>query len=152
MTAVNVSITSICVDEEPVPPLPRDCRSIMGMAFTIHTLPEPDRTQQIDCSGLQHPGSNPQQDMLAALPFQHDAIDAVSIKDMGQKQSRRPAADDCHLGSHRQLHYRLSQTECDFKQGPIAKNRKRLSFRSRAINQMHRLPLMEGSGRAPASK
>ena len=46
----------------------------------------------------------------------------------------------CHLGSLRQLHHRLSQTECDYKQGPIAKNRKRLSFRSRAINQMHRLP------------
>jgi len=99
------------------PPLPRDCRSIMGMAFTIHTLPEPDRAQQIDCSGFQHPGPNSQQDMLAALPFQHDAIDAVSIKDMGQKQSSRPAADDCHLGSHRQLHHHLSQTGCDYKQG-----------------------------------
>jgi hypothetical protein len=83
----------------------------MGMAFTIHTLPESDRTQQIDCSGLQHAGPNPLQYTLAALPFQHDAIDAISIEDMGQKQSSRPAADDCHLGSHRHFHGRLSNQD-----------------------------------------
>ena len=84
------------------------------MAFTIHTLPESDRTQQIDCSGLQHPGPNPPQNMLAALPFQHDAIDAVSIEDMGQQHSSWPASDDCHLGPHRRFHKRdflLCQTQ-----------------------------------------
>jgi hypothetical protein len=42
--------------------------------------------------------------MLAALPFQHDAIDTVSIKDMGQEHSSRPATDYYHLGSHRRFH------------------------------------------------
>jgi hypothetical protein len=67
--------------------------------------------------------------MLAALPFQHDAIDAISIEDMGQKQSSRPAADDCHLGSHRHFRGRLSQQGCGHKQGAIAKNGKRISLR-----------------------
>jgi len=60
------------------------------MAFTIHALAESDRAQQIDGSRLQHSGSNPPQDMLAALPFQHNAIDAVSIQYVGEKQSGRP--------------------------------------------------------------
>jgi hypothetical protein len=42
--------------------------------------------------------------MLAALPFQHGVIDRVSSKDIGQHQSSRPAANDCHLGSHRRFH------------------------------------------------
>jgi hypothetical protein len=75
----------------------------MGMALAIHPLSEANRAQQIDRSGLQNAGPNPVQHMLAALPLDHDAIDAVSIEDMGQKQSGRPAADDCHLRSHRRF-------------------------------------------------
>ena len=95
-------------------------------------------TKSLGGSGLQHPGPNPPQDMLAALPLQHNAVDAVSIKNMGQKQSSRPAADDCHLGSHPRFHH-LSQTACGDTQGPIAKNGKRISLRQRPIKQMHRL-------------
>ena len=92
------------VDEESVPSFPRDYRPIMGMTFMIHPLAKAHRPKQVDRSGLQDAGPNPAQHMLATLPLKHDAIDPALIEDMGQKQSGRPAADDCHLGSHSRFH------------------------------------------------
>ena len=46
------------------------------------------------------------QHMLAALPFQDDAIYAISMKNMRQQQAGRSAADDRNLGPlHRRYHY-----------------------------------------------
>jgi hypothetical protein len=39
--------------------------------------------------------------MGTALPFRHDAVDAVAIENVGQQQAGRAAADDRRLGSRR---------------------------------------------------
>jgi hypothetical protein len=49
--------------------------------------------------------------MGAALPFQYDGVDAVSIENMGRQQAGWATADDCHLGSRRHFHRPLSQEE-----------------------------------------
>ncbi len=71
----------------------------MRMALAIHARAEADLAQQFDAAGLQHAGANPRQHIGAALPFQHDAVDAVAMEDMRQQQAGRAAADDRHLGS-----------------------------------------------------
>src|SRR5262249_59438213 len=92
------------VDEEPRPSLPGNCRTIVGMPDAIHAPAQSDLPQKLDAARLQHAGTNSLQHMGAALPFQYNAVDAVSIEKMGQQQARGATADDRHLGSRR--HYR----------------------------------------------
>ena len=44
------------------------------------------------------------QHMSTALAFQYNAVDAVSMEHMGQKQAGGPPADDSHLRSRCHLH------------------------------------------------
>jgi hypothetical protein len=63
--------------------------------------------------------------MAAALSFQENAVDAVAVKNMGQKQTGRAAADDRHLGAlRRRCHCRLSKKGCWLSKGSIAEIRK----------------------------
>jgi hypothetical protein len=55
---------------------------IMRVAFAVHARAEPDLAQQRDGAGLQHSGANAPEHVGAALPFQHDALNAVAVKDM----------------------------------------------------------------------
>ena len=96
------------VDEESRPFLPGDGRSVVGMALAIHAPAEADGAQEVDRARLQNAGANPLQDIRPALPFQHDAVDAVEMENMGQKQPGRAAADDCYLGSRRRYHRRCA--------------------------------------------
>jgi len=57
------------VDEKAGPPLPRDRRTVVRMAFPIHALPETDGAQQVDGACLQCTGANSLQHMLSGLPF-----------------------------------------------------------------------------------
>src|SRR5262249_34823552 len=63
--------------------------------------------------------------MAAALSFQENAVDAVAVKNMGQEQTGRAAADDRHLGSlRRRCHCRLSKKGCWLSKGSTAETRK----------------------------
>ena len=84
----------------------------MRMAFAVHALAEPDLAQQRDSAGLEHAGANAPEHMGAALPFQHDAVNAVAMKDVRQQQPGRAAADDRHLGACRRGHVAL-EPECE---------------------------------------
>ena len=75
-----------------------------GDALAIHPGAQSDFAQELDRAGLQHAGANSLQYMSTALPFQYDAVDAVSIEHMGQKQAGGTPADDSHLRSRRHLH------------------------------------------------
>jgi hypothetical protein len=46
--------------------------------------------------------------MRAALPFQYDRVDAISIENMGQQQAGWATANNCHLRSRRHFHRPLS--------------------------------------------
>ena len=76
------------------------------MPLAIHARAKSDLAQKRDGAGLQHAGANPRQHVGAALPFQHDAVDAVAMENMRQKQAGRTTADDRHLGSRRRFHCR----------------------------------------------
>src|SRR5215472_9179163 len=113
------------VNEETRSPLPGNGRAVMGMPLAIHSLAQSDLPQQRDGAGLQHPGANSLQHMAAALSFQENAVDAVAVKNMGQEQTRRAAADDRHLGSlRRRCHCRLSKKGCWLSKGSTAEIRK----------------------------
>src|SRR5262249_62396056 len=77
-----------------------DRRAIMRVTFAIHAVPEADGSEQLDRTGFEGAGTNAMQHMLSRLPFQYDAIDAVSVEDVRQQQPGGPAANDRHLGSH----------------------------------------------------
>jgi hypothetical protein len=76
----------------------------MGMPLAIHPHTQSDFTQELDRAGLQNARPNSPQHMSTALPFQYDAVDAVSMEHMGQKQAGGTPADDSHLRSRCHLH------------------------------------------------
>ena len=88
------------VDEEPIAPFPGDRRTMMRMSVAVHACTEADLAQQFDASVFQHAGANPLQHIGAALPLDHDAVDAVAIENMRQQHAGRAAADDRYLRAH----------------------------------------------------
>ena len=78
----------------------------MGVSFAIHARTKSDLAQERDGAGLRA-SANTRQHVGAALPFKDDAVDAVSMKYVRQKQAGRTTADDRHLGSRRRFHCRL---------------------------------------------
>ena len=60
----------------------------MRMAFAVHARAEPDLAQQLDGARLQHAGADAPEHVGAALPLQHDAVDAVAMEDVRQEQAR----------------------------------------------------------------
>ena len=79
----------------------------MRMPLAIHPLTQSDLAQQRDGAGLQHAGADALQHMAAALSFQDNAVDAIAMKNMRQKQAGRTTADNRHLGSRCRFHRRL---------------------------------------------
>jgi hypothetical protein len=77
------------------------------MSLTIHARAKSDLTQKLNGAG-PHASANSSQHMGAALPFQYNGVDAVSIENMGQQQAGWATADDCHLRSRRHFHRPLS--------------------------------------------
>ena len=78
------------------------------MPLAMHARAESDLAQKRDSAGLQHTGANACQHVGTTLKFENDAVDAVSMENMRQKQAGRTTADDRHLGSYRRFHCRLS--------------------------------------------
>jgi hypothetical protein len=115
------------------------------MAFATHPFAEADSPQQVDRSRLQGTGPNTLQHMLSGLPFQYDAIDAISMEDVGQKQAGWPSSDDRHLGSH--FHCPCSQIGHGYKQGEVMKYGKRISYGPSSLR-----PLSRGEQSAKAAR
>ena len=67
--------------------------------------------QQGDSTGLQDAGANAIEDMGAALPFQHNTVDAIAVKNMRQQQTGGAAANNRNLGARSRGH--------DLSKGPI---------------------------------
>src|SRR3984893_1930941 len=83
-----------------------------------------DFAQKLDRAGLEHAGANSLQHVIAVLPFQYDAVDAVSMEHMRQKQAGRTPADDGHLRSRRHLRRPLSQKGRRRRKVAVAQMRK----------------------------
>src|SRR6476646_3222478 len=58
--------------------------------------------------------------MATALSFYDNAVDAIAVKNMGQEQAGRAAADDRHLGPlRRHCHRRLGEKNAGPSKGSI---------------------------------
>ena len=47
------------------------------MSLAIHARAKSNLTQKLNGTGLEHTSANSSQHMGAALPFQHDGVDAI---------------------------------------------------------------------------
>src|SRR5205823_8142099 len=81
-------------DEEP----------LVDLSLAIQPLPDLCHAHQRSKAVLQHTGTNPSQDVFAAVLLQHDRLDAAQVKQLGQKQPRGAGADDADLGPHCRSH------------------------------------------------
>ena len=56
--------------------------------------------EQIGDRLLEHAGANALLDVLPAAVLEHDRLDAFAVQEVGERQARRPGADDPDLRSH----------------------------------------------------
>ena len=83
--------------------LPReaDVDRLVDHAFAPQPLIEAKFVHQVDRALLQHAGAHAILHIGAAARLEHDAIDALAIEKMREKQARRTRADDGDLCVHR---------------------------------------------------
>src|SRR5438045_4916967 len=70
-------------DEEP----------LVDLSLAIQPLADLCLAHERSKAVLQHTGTNPSQDVFAAVLLQHDRLDAAQVKQLGQKQPRGAGAD-----------------------------------------------------------
>ena len=75
-------------NEERRPSLPGYPRAVVDVPLAIHAGAQSHLAQQRDGARLKHASPDPPQHVSAALPFQHDTIDAVAMEDVRQKRRR----------------------------------------------------------------
>ncbi len=71
----------------------------MGMAFAVHPLAGARIAQHLDRAEFEHARADALEHMRLALPFEHDAVDSMSVQQMRQEQAGRAAADDRDLSA-----------------------------------------------------
>ena len=77
-----------------------DEEAFVDLAFAVHALAALRLAHQRGEAVLQHAGADAAEHVLAALPLQHDGVDALQVQQLRQQQPRRAAADDANLGLH----------------------------------------------------
>ena len=85
------------VDEEVVAPGPGDAGAVVDLALGVHPGTDPGVAQQPDRSPLEHAGADAAEDVLAALAFEHDAVDAGAVEQVREQRSGRSGTDDRDL-------------------------------------------------------
>ena len=83
-----------------MPPLKSDVEARVGHALAMQPLAGAEFVHQIDGALLQHAGADAAFDIVAALAFKHDAIDAGAMQQQRQEQPGRTGADDADLRAH----------------------------------------------------
>ena len=83
-----------------MPPLKPDVEARIGHALAMQPLAGAELVHQIDGALLQHAGAHAAFDVVAALRFQHDAVDAGALQQQRQEQPGRTGADDPDLRAH----------------------------------------------------
>ncbi len=87
------------VDKEGLAVLPDDEAAVMRMAFAVHPFASARIAQHLDGAVFEHAGADALQDISFGLPLEDDAVDSLSVQQMGQKQAGRAAADDRDLSA-----------------------------------------------------
>ena len=65
--------------------------------LAVHALSDTGLAQQLDGAVLEHAGADPVLDVVPAPVFEHDRLDSHPVEQVGERQSRRPGADDADL-------------------------------------------------------
>src|SRR5205807_4308631 len=85
--------------KESWPSLPHNRGAVVRTSLKIHARAKSNLAQKLDRASLQNASANSFLHMGAAVPFQHDGVDAISVENMGQQQAGWATANDCYLGS-----------------------------------------------------
>jgi hypothetical protein len=86
------------LEVDPVPlPIELDPDTRVYLAFAAHPVADARLDQQFGRSLLEHAGPDPRFDVLAAAVLDHDRLDALQVKEMGERQTGRAGADDPDL-------------------------------------------------------
>ena len=80
--------------------LEADVDRLVDHAFAAHPLIEPELRHQIDSALLQHAGAHATFYVGAAARFEHDAVDALAVKQVREKEPRGTRADNSDLRVH----------------------------------------------------
>ncbi len=88
------------VDQEALTACPDDARAVVHVPLGVEPLGKSVLAQHIDGRRLEHACADAGEHVVAALPLEDDALDAVPVQDLGEEQAGRPRADDADLRSH----------------------------------------------------
>jgi hypothetical protein len=72
---------------------------IVHDALAVQPLGDPELLEQIGGSLLEHASADAVLDVLSIAGLEHDALDAGDLEQPGEREPRRPGADDSDLGS-----------------------------------------------------
>jgi len=90
----------LCIDAQAMCSGPDDEAAVVRLALAVHAFAHAGRPQHLDGAPLQHTGTCATEHVLAGLSLEHDAVDAVPVRDLRKQQPGRPASDDRDLGLH----------------------------------------------------
>ena len=74
--------------------------AFMHEALARHAVTDAGLAQQARAALFKHAGPDAAKHMRARAALQHDAVNAGAVKQLAEKQARRPAADDTDLSAH----------------------------------------------------
>ena len=77
-----------------------DIETLVNLAFAVHPLAALRLTHQRGEAMLQNARANSAQDIVTAVLFEDDGVDALEVQKLRQQKPRRPAADDANLDLH----------------------------------------------------
>ena len=77
-----------------------DKEAFVNFAFAIHAFAAFRFTHELGETVLQHARADAAQDVLAALPFEHDGVDALEVQELREHEARWATADDANLSFH----------------------------------------------------
>ena len=81
-------------------PPERNPDSLVDLPLPIQTLVHPRFAKQRDRALLNDSSPYPAENVLAALPLQHDAVDSPPMQKLGQQETGGAGADDSYLCFH----------------------------------------------------
>ena len=88
------------LDRQDLPTTPADRDAGVHVALGPHPLADTQRIEDLDRGPLQHPGPDPSQDVLTALPFDDHTVDAGMVQHQPECGAGGTRSDDGDLGLH----------------------------------------------------
>src|SRR3954469_12066016 len=77
-----------------------DVDAVVYEPIPHHALAEADGVQQIHGALFEHARAYALDNVFLTARFQYDGVDTAEVKKVCEKQSGRPAANDCNLRMH----------------------------------------------------